>query len=75
MPKLPRITAPEMLSVLRREGWYVDRQTGGHLQLRHAQRHGTVTVSRHSHAIIKPAVLMSILSQAGLNVDELRRKL
>jgi predicted RNase H-like HicB family nuclease/predicted RNA binding protein YcfA (HicA-like mRNA interferase family) len=35
----------EVIQILDREGWHLDRQTGFHRQFRHADRHGTVTVA------------------------------
>ncbi|MBI2941185.1 MAG: type II toxin-antitoxin system HicA family toxin, partial [Chloroflexi bacterium] len=34
-PRLPRITAAELLRALRRAGWQQHRQTGSHLHLVH----------------------------------------
>jgi predicted RNA binding protein YcfA (HicA-like mRNA interferase family) len=42
------------------------------MQLKHPAKPGLVTVAYHAGAIIKPAVLTSILKQAGLSVDDLR---
>jgi predicted RNA binding protein YcfA (HicA-like mRNA interferase family) len=74
-PKLPRVTAAQLLRALRRAGWETKRQDGSHLQLRHPDKPGLVTVAFHSGTIIKPAVMTSILKQAGLSVDELRELL
>ena len=74
-PKLPRITARELLRALRQDGWEVLRHDGSHLQLKHPSKAGLVTVALHAGAIIKPKVLTSVLSQAGLTVEDLRRLL
>lgn len=50
-------------------------KNGSHLQLRHPRKPGLVTVALHAGAIIKPKVLTSVLNQAGLSVEELRRLL
>ena len=71
-PKLPRITARELLRALHRAGWAEDHQTGSHLFLRHPSRPGTAIVPIHARVVIKPKTLQSILDQAGLSVDELR---
>ncbi len=67
------ITAAELVRALRRDGWYPDHQTGSHLFLRHANKPGTVIVPAHSGVIIKPGTLQSILRQAGMDAEELRR--
>jgi predicted RNA binding protein YcfA (HicA-like mRNA interferase family) len=60
-----------MLAALRRAGWRIDHQTGGHAHLKHSQRPGIVTVPMHPARTLKPRVLKSILNQAGLTVSEL----
>ncbi len=71
-PKLPRVTAAEVLRALYRDGWYESSQSGSHLKLRHPKKRGHVVVARHSGQVIKPKTLGSILEQAGLTADELQ---
>jgi predicted RNA binding protein YcfA (HicA-like mRNA interferase family) len=73
--RLLRITAAELLRGLRRHGWYRDHQTGSHQLLRHPSRRGTVVVPVHAGRIIKPKTLQTILDQAGLSPEDLRRLL
>lgn len=75
MTRLPRITAAELLRALRKDGWEPERQRGSHLQLAHADKIGIVTVPVHPGEIVKPGTLTSILAQAGLTPDDLRRLL
>lgn len=70
-PKLPRITATDLLRVLHRNGWVDVRQRGSHLKLQHPARPGTLVVPVHAGAIIKPKTLQTILDQVGLDADEL----
>ncbi|MDP2936156.1 MAG: type II toxin-antitoxin system HicA family toxin [Dehalococcoidia bacterium] len=74
-PRLPRITATQLVRALHRAGWDDHHQTGSHLFLRHPSRPGTVVVPVHARKIIKPKVLQSILDQAGLGADELKDRL
>ena len=74
-PKLPHITAAELLRALYRDGWQVKRQTGSHLQLKHPDKPGRITVAFHPGIAIKPKTLANILETAGLTIDELRRLL
>jgi predicted RNA binding protein YcfA (HicA-like mRNA interferase family) len=74
-PRQPRITAAQLLRALRRDGWEIDRQRGGHAQLAHPTKPGLVTVPQHVGEILKPKTLATILEQAGLSVDDLRRLL
>ena len=74
-PRLPRITAFELLKALRRDGWQAIRQRGSHIALKHAIKKGRITVPNHSGIIIKPKTLETILKQAELTIDELRELL
>jgi predicted RNA binding protein YcfA (HicA-like mRNA interferase family) len=73
VPRLPRLTGSEVVAALRRTGWHVDRMRGSHAQMRREGRPGTVTVPVHAHEVLPPFVLRSILTQAGLTVDDLER--
>jgi predicted RNA binding protein YcfA (HicA-like mRNA interferase family) len=72
---MPRVTGREVVRALGRLGWVVVVQRGSHAQLKHSERPGRITVPLHAGEIIGPALLRSILSQAGLSVVELRKVL
>ena len=74
-PKLPRITAFELLRALRRDGWQQTRQHGSHLILRHPIKPGRVTISMHSAGTVRLKTLESVMEQAGLTADDLRELL
>jgi predicted RNA binding protein YcfA (HicA-like mRNA interferase family) len=57
--------AKEVLKLLKDDGWYEDSQKGSHLQLRHPEKPGKVTVPIHSGDIPK-GTIHGILKQAGL---------
>ena len=71
-PRLPRITADELLRAMRRDGWVETHQEGSHIQLRHPTKPGRVTIAYHRGDILNPKTLARALLQAGLTVDELR---
>jgi len=56
----------EMIKLVERDGWYIRRQKGSHLQYKHPTKKGKVTIPNHglnedlSHDIVR-----SILQQAG----------
>jgi predicted RNA binding protein YcfA (HicA-like mRNA interferase family) len=75
MPRMPRVTGPEVLRALRALGWVVVTQRGSHVQLKHPDRRGRVTIPIHAGETIGPRLLASILSQAGLSVAEFRAAL
>ena len=72
MPPLPRITGRELARALGKLGWVVVAQKGSHAQLKHPSRGGRVTVPLHAGETIGPGLLRSILSQAGITVEQLR---
>ncbi len=75
MPPMPRITGRELVTALRKLGWTVVVQKGSHAQLKHPGRPGRVTIPLHAGETIGPALLGSVLAQAGLTVDDLRNAL
>ena len=74
-PKLPRVTATQLVRALHRAGWYDVEQSGSHLTLRHSQRSGKVIVPMHRGKTLKVGTVASILDDAGLTPDEFRRLL
>jgi predicted RNA binding protein YcfA (HicA-like mRNA interferase family) len=74
-PKLPHITAVELLRVLKRDGWQAARQSGSHLVLKHPKKTGRVIVPVHASVTLKPKTLLSILKQAELTIDDLSKLL
>jgi len=72
-PRLPRMTAIELIKALRRDGWERLRQRGSHIILTHSIKTGRVTVPMHSKDILRLKTLESILDQAELTIDDLNR--
>jgi predicted RNA binding protein YcfA (HicA-like mRNA interferase family) len=72
---LPVVSGRKMVHVLERIGYDVSRQRGSHIRLRHpnAIEHRPTTVPLHRE--LRQGTLLSILADAGLTVDELRRML
>jgi predicted RNA binding protein YcfA (HicA-like mRNA interferase family) len=56
----------QILLLLKREGWYVERFRGSHRQLKNEHIAGTVTVSGHLSREIHPKILGRICQQASL---------
>ena len=70
-PRLPRITAAELVKALKRDGWQLVRQRGSHVILKHPTKQGRVTVPMHSTEIVRLKTLDSILEQAELTIEDL----
>jgi predicted RNA binding protein YcfA (HicA-like mRNA interferase family) len=59
----------DLLKLLKKDGWRIDRTRGSHRQLVHPVKPGTVTVSGHPGDDIHPKTLKSVLRQAGLEEE------
>ncbi|MBX3381145.1 MAG: type II toxin-antitoxin system HicA family toxin [Phycisphaeraceae bacterium] len=58
----------DVIALIEKDGWRLDRTVGSHLQFRHATKPGTVTVSSGGKLArdVPIGTLNSILRQAGL---------
>jgi predicted RNA binding protein YcfA (HicA-like mRNA interferase family) len=56
----------DVLKMLMKDGWYLDRTRGSHRQFRHMIKPGTVTVSGNEGMDMPPGTLNSVLKQSGL---------
>jgi predicted RNA binding protein YcfA (HicA-like mRNA interferase family) len=63
------VKVSEILRLIGRDGWYLDRQRGSHRQYKHPNKRGLVTVSGKPSDDLHPKTRDSILRQAGLNED------
>jgi predicted RNA binding protein YcfA (HicA-like mRNA interferase family) len=75
-PRLPRISAKDLIRALKRDGWYESRQVGSHLVMKNSAKPGRrVVVPVHAGKDIRPGLLSSILEDAGMTVEDLERLL
>lgn len=70
MTKLPALKAREVIRILERAGYQVDRVTGSHYIMRHPERRGRIPVPFHGRRDIKIGVLRSIIKESGLSEEE-----
>ena len=64
--KLRNLTAREVLDILKRDGWYEVAQKGSHVQLKHPEKKGKITVSVHKGKVLPIGTIKSIFKQAGI---------
>lgn len=74
MSKLPALTGKEIISLLKKAGFVVDRQKGSHVFLKHADGRATV-VPVHSGETIGPGLLSKILRDAEMTREDFQRLL
>ncbi len=74
MSKLPRITAKEIIKVIESKGFKLVRQSGSH-KIYKDSFGKRVTIPYHSGKILHPKLLKSILYDAGIEPNELKKLL
>jgi predicted RNA binding protein YcfA (HicA-like mRNA interferase family) len=62
----------DILKMLRRDGWALERQTGSHRQYRHPTKPGTVTINAHERDTLPHWLVNAILKRAGLTKEDLQ---
>ena len=72
MPRLPVLSAREVIKALSKLGFSVVRQTGSHIHLWHEEKRVLVTVP--NHAELAKGTLIGILKQAKITREELLEK-
>ena len=73
MPRMPQVTARELVAFLKSQGFTEDRQSGSHLTLRHPDRKGMVTVPVHTGTDLGRGLAIRVLRDAGFSVEEYLR--
>jgi len=68
MPRLPALSAREIVRAFGRAGYSQQRQTGSHLILYSAARSQTLSVPNRNP--VKRGTLRALIRQAGLSLDE-----
>jgi len=71
MPRLPRITAKQIISILEKRGFKFVRQSGSHKIFRNNKGKRT-TVPFHDNKILHPKILKSIIKDAEIELGELK---
>jgi predicted RNA binding protein YcfA (HicA-like mRNA interferase family) len=74
MPKLPAVTADEVIKALKTNGFQVVRQKGSHVRLRNPNNL-VATVPVHQGKTLGKGLLRKILRDADLTVDEFMKLL
>jgi predicted RNA binding protein YcfA (HicA-like mRNA interferase family) len=65
-PKFANLKAREVVRALQKGGFFVHEQTGSHVQLKHPNRPGRVTIPFHERHDVPKHIVKSIIRQAGL---------
>jgi predicted RNA binding protein YcfA (HicA-like mRNA interferase family) len=73
MPRLPQLSARELIRFLKAQGFVEDRQRGSHLTLRHLEKGIAVTVPVHAGCDIGRGLAVRILKDAQFSVEDYLR--
>lgn len=71
MPRLPRLTAKQIISILEKHGFKLVRQSGSHKIYRNSEGK-RATVPFHDNKILHPKILKSIIKDAEIELDDLK---
>lgn len=74
MTRLPSLTGKEVISLLKKAGFVVERQKGSHVLLKHQDGRSTV-VPVHSGETIGPGLLLKILRDTEMTRADLLKLL
>ena len=74
-PRLPVVTAKEVVRVATRVGFVLDRQKGSHAVYYRERDKARIVVPIHAGKTLKPKTLTDIIEDMGLTVDEFRSHL
>lgn len=69
MTRVPSVNYEKVVRALRRDGWVVVRQRGGHIRLHKHSGEETLKLTLPNHRPIKRSTLSHILKQAKLDID------
>jgi predicted RNA binding protein YcfA (HicA-like mRNA interferase family) len=70
MGKLPSVTSKDVVRVLKKLGFFEDRQKGSHLILIHQETRRRVVVPMHQRKTIKKPLLAAIINNTGFPLSD-----
>ena len=70
MTRMPQVTARDLITFLKANGFVEDRQSGSHLTLRNEASGISITVPLHGQSEIGRGLAVRILKDAGFSIDD-----
>ncbi|MBU2578914.1 type II toxin-antitoxin system HicA family toxin [Patescibacteria group bacterium] len=71
MPKLPVLSAKELIKILTRLGFEIYNQKGSHIKLKRKTIYGKEIVIIPNHKVIRKGTLKNILNKINLSLEKL----
>lgn len=60
----------ELLRLLKSDGWFVTRQEGSHMMMRHPVKNGCLVVPNHGSKEVKKGLLVALLKKADVKTNK-----
>ncbi|WP_342084866.1 type II toxin-antitoxin system HicA family toxin [Dyadobacter sp. OTU695] len=60
----------ELLRILKSDGWFVVRQEGSHVMMRHSTKPGRLVVPDHGSKEVKKGLLAALLKMADIKTNK-----
>jgi predicted RNA binding protein YcfA (HicA-like mRNA interferase family) len=70
MPSLPALTPKDLIRIILKKGFLLDRTKGSHQIFMHPENHKRVVVPMHKHDLPK-GTIFAILKQAGIDKKDI----
>jgi predicted RNA binding protein YcfA (HicA-like mRNA interferase family) len=70
MPKLPCVTAGQVLKAFEKAGFSIDRTTGSHHIMKKAGHRYNLSVPKHGSDNLATGTLRSLIRDSGLTVEQ-----
>jgi predicted RNA binding protein YcfA (HicA-like mRNA interferase family) len=74
MPHIPVLKAKELLKILKKQGFLLDRVKGSHHIMIHKEKQLSVSVPFHKGKTLGKGITHAILKDAGIPVDQVKKK-
>ena len=65
----------ELLRLLKKDGWFIVRQSGSHMIMEHQTKEGKLIVPYHASTEVKKGLLTAILKQAKIKTKKKKKNL
>ena len=73
MPRMPQVTARDLVRFLKSQGFVEDRQSDSHLTLWHEAQKISITIPMHTGTDTGRGLAVRILKDAGFSVEDYLR--
>ena len=69
-PKFANLKVPQIIRALQKAGFFIHETSGAHVQLKHLNKPGRITIPAHKNFDLPKHIVKSIVRQAGMTNKE-----